>query len=151
MNDAAAAIELEVSLFRVFQSPGDTVRITEEEIRPVDQDAIARFGLHFESPMRRGGESVSYRSHLVRIIAPRSVTVVGLDQKDGWANSPCLEEVSSAELTAIQAHRVATQPAGQRYLIEKLLVPETHLPVELPGRVVPVEIEGSTRIRVGKS
>ncbi len=138
---SATAIELEGPLPRPLELPGDTVSVAQQEISGVDQHPIARPRFNLEAPVRGRGEGILDRLDLVGIVRAGAVPIVRLDQKHSRSNAPCLENVGAAQLPAIEPHRIAAQPRGERHLIEELGVPAVDLPVELALRLGPIQIE----------
>ncbi len=141
VEDAAAAVELEIALTTILESKGDAVRVSQKEVRRVHQHPVAGLRLDFETPVCGRCERFLHRPHLVGIIRAGPVGVVGLDEQDGGSHPSRLEDVRATELSPIEPDRVASQPRGQGDLIKELVFPAIDLPEQLPRDRVPIEVE----------
>ena len=136
---APVAIHPEVPLPGAADPLRRAVGVAEEEVGRVHQHAVPGLGLHRKTPEDGGRESVFHGAHFLRVVADRPVGHIRLHEQDARADAHRFQDGGHAELSAVEAHRVAAQTGSERDLVEESLAAGNEFGEQFPGGLLPVE------------
>ena len=139
VEGAARGVHGVVALLVVPQARGHAVRVAEEEVSGIDQEAPAGFGLDLEGPEDGRGERFGDGLLFGRAAADRAETRVGLDEQDLRPHAVEPHQAGVAELVAVEADGIGPDARGERDLVDQLFSRARDLEQELPLLLVPVQ------------
>ena len=113
-DHAPRGIELERALSSLGEPRGDPVGVAEEETGRVDQEAAVALGHRLEARQHALREGLAYAAALLLRGGGAPPREVGRDQEHAPAGAAELDEVTRAQLTAVEAHVVRAEPLHER-------------------------------------
>ena len=120
---ASRGVQFVRALLFAAKSFRNAVRIAQEEIGGIDEDILAFFGGHGETPQRRFGERIADGAALVRVVGHGAIFKILFDKEDLGPAAFESDDGGFAKLAAVESDVVRTDSGGEAALIKKILVP----------------------------
>ena len=114
IQGTAALVKAVVALSCLIDPVADAVRVADQEVGRVHQNAVALGGLHLKAPDNGFCKRFLDRAFLSRVVAQRAEFVIWLHQQNLIRRPLKLDDLSRSQLTTIEPQRVRTDARRQR-------------------------------------